>query len=75
MVRELATGTQRFMPENLALTVGEGGLGSALGALTPLLMRRLGGESAAAEPEPAALKARGRVRVRSNGVEVPTAQA
>jgi hypothetical protein len=40
-VRALADGTQRFMPENLALTVGgEGGLGG-LNGLIPLIMRRL----------------------------------
>src|SRR5579862_7012386 len=32
VVRELASGTQRFMPENLALTVGENGLGGSLNA-------------------------------------------
>jgi regulator of protease activity HflC (stomatin/prohibitin superfamily) len=38
-VKALAAGTQRFMPENLALTVG--GAGTNLGALTPLLMQYL----------------------------------
>lgn len=41
-VRALASGQQRFMPENLALTVGEGGLAGNLAALVPLLMNRLG---------------------------------
>jgi regulator of protease activity HflC (stomatin/prohibitin superfamily) len=41
-VRALAGGQQRFMPENLALTVGEGGLSGNLAALVPLLMNRLG---------------------------------
>ena len=41
-IKALAEGAQRFMPENLALTVGgEGGLGGSLGALVPLLMRNL----------------------------------
>src|SRR5215469_10370463 len=38
-VRALASGSQRFVPENLALTLGgEGGLGSGLNALVPLIM-------------------------------------
>jgi hypothetical protein len=41
-VKALAEGTQHFMPQNLALTVGgEGGLGGSLAALVPLLMRNL----------------------------------
>ncbi len=41
-VRALAAGTQRFMPENLALTLGgEGGLGGSINALVPLIMERL----------------------------------
>jgi regulator of protease activity HflC (stomatin/prohibitin superfamily) len=64
-IKALASGTQRFMPENLALALGaEGGLGNGLNALTPLLMRYLDGRrgpaevpaaplpSAAAAPEP-----------------------
>ena len=47
-VKALAAGTQRFMPENLALTIGgEGGVN--LSGLTPLLMQflqRSGGVSA-----------------------------
>jgi hypothetical protein len=42
VARALAGGTQRFMPENLALTLGgEGGAGGGLNALVPLIMRRL----------------------------------
>ncbi len=41
-VRALADGQQRFMPENLALTLGEGGLSGNLAALVPLVMNRLG---------------------------------
>src|SRR5580658_5591081 len=41
-VRALADGTQRFVPENLALTLGgETGIGPSLNALVPLVMRRL----------------------------------
>jgi C4-type Zn-finger protein len=47
-VRELASGAQRFMPENLALNLGEGGLSAGLNALVPLAMRRL--SEGAAEP-------------------------
>jgi regulator of protease activity HflC (stomatin/prohibitin superfamily) len=53
-VKALAGGSQRFMPENLALTVGaEGGVGTSLNALTPLLMRYLR-NGQAASPPPAA---------------------
>jgi hypothetical protein len=41
VIRALAEGGQRFMPENLALTLGEGGLGANLNALVPLIMGRL----------------------------------
>jgi regulator of protease activity HflC (stomatin/prohibitin superfamily) len=42
VARALANGMQRFMPENLALTIGAGGdLGSSLGALVPLIMKKL----------------------------------
>jgi hypothetical protein len=52
--RALAEGAQRFMPENLALTVGaDGGLGGGLNALVPLLMRNL--NDGARPPEPAAV--------------------
>jgi hypothetical protein len=41
-IKALAEGSQHFMPQNLALTVGgEGGLGGSLAALVPLLMRNL----------------------------------
>ena len=71
VVRELASGAQRFMPENLALTVGEGGLGGALNALMPLLMRRLGGDAPvpAVDPPPPAR------RTKANGQAQPPAQA
>jgi hypothetical protein len=53
-VRALAEGAQRFMPENLALTVGaDGGLGGGLNALVPLLMRNL--NDRVRPPEPAAV--------------------
>lgn len=65
VIRELASGAQRFMPENLALTVGEGGLGGALNALTPLLMRRLDGGTAAV----AEAAARPRKRPAANGAD------
>jgi regulator of protease activity HflC (stomatin/prohibitin superfamily) len=55
-VKALAGGTQRFMPENLALALGgEGGIATGLNALTPLLMRYLqGGGRAAPEAAPVA---------------------
>jgi hypothetical protein len=40
-VKALANGTQRFMPENLALTIGEAGSGININGLIPLLMRFL----------------------------------
>jgi hypothetical protein len=53
-VKALAEGAQRFMPENLALTVGgEGGLGTSLSALVPLLMRNLQDHAKPAAPAPA----------------------
>ena len=52
VIRELAGGAQRFMPENLALNLGEGGLGASLNALVPLAMRRLQGGTPEA-PAPA----------------------
>ncbi len=53
-IKALAEGAQRFMPENLALTVGgEGGLGGSLSALVPLLMRNLQDHAkSAASPAP-----------------------
>ena len=69
VVRELASGAQRFMPENLALSVGEGGgLGASLNALTPLLMRRLGAD-AGTEPQPTPR----RRQPRANGATPPPA--
>ncbi len=50
-VRELAAGAQRFMPENLALNLGEGGLGASLNALVPLAMQRLSGGAGEAPAE------------------------
>ena len=48
-VKALSAGTQRFMPENLALTVGgEGGV--SLSGLTPLLMQYLQRAGAASRP-------------------------
>ncbi len=41
IAKALASGAQRFMPENLALTVGEYSGVSGLGGLVPLLMRFL----------------------------------
>lgn len=50
VVKALAEGAQRFVPENLALTLGaEAGLGSSLNALVPLVMRRLGRDVAASD--------------------------
>ena len=55
VVRALSNGTQRFMPENLALTLGgEGGLGANLNALVPLIMRRLDKDGTAKKTEPTA---------------------
>jgi hypothetical protein len=52
-IKALAEGAQRFMPENLALTVGgEGGLGGSLSALVPLLMRNLQDQAKPATPAP-----------------------
>jgi hypothetical protein len=50
IVRELSQGTQRFMPENLALNLGESGLGG-LSALIPMAMQRLSQGAAAAPDE------------------------
>ncbi|HEY0105771.1 MAG TPA: SPFH domain-containing protein [Rhizomicrobium sp.] len=54
-IRALADGTQRFMPENLALTMGEGGLGGSLAGLVPLIMGRLGRGETHAPTDPPAL--------------------
>ena len=55
-VRALADGAQRFVPENLALSLGgETGLGASLNALVPQIMRRLQtGAPASGETLPAA---------------------
>ncbi len=59
VVRALADGSQRFVPENLALTLGgDAGLGGNLNALVPLLMRWLQRGEGAAPAEPAALRRR-----------------
>ena len=50
VAKALANGTQRFMPENLALTLGGGEIGGSLNALIPLIMKKLDG-AAKAEPE------------------------
>src|SRR5262252_5198086 len=41
VVKSLAVGSQRFMPQNLAVTIGSDGGGLSFNALTPLLMRFL----------------------------------
>ncbi|HUB11774.1 MAG TPA: SPFH domain-containing protein [Acetobacteraceae bacterium] len=41
VAKALASGTQRFMPENLAITTGGGGDGIGIGPLLPQLMRWL----------------------------------
>lgn len=55
VVRALADGQQRFVPENLALSLGgvDSGLGSGLNALIPLLMGRLQRENGTAADEKA----------------------
>ena len=62
VIRELATGAQRFMPENLALNLGDAGLGG-LTALVPLAMRRLS-EGGSSGPAP---QSRLRGRRKDNG--------
>jgi len=57
VVRALSAGTQRFMPENLALSLGgDAGLGGSLNALVPLLMKKFGAEEAAKPEAPKAAK-------------------
>jgi hypothetical protein len=52
VVKALAAGTQRFMPENLAVNLGGGSdLGSNLGALIPLVMKKLDTSAKADAPE------------------------
>ena len=41
IAKALASGAQRFMPENLALTIGENTGAAGLGGLVPLAMRFL----------------------------------
>jgi hypothetical protein len=56
VVRALSGGSQRFVPENLALTLGgDAGFGGGLNALIPLLMRWLQRSEAVGAAEPAAL--------------------
>ena len=51
-MRALADGHQRFVPENLALSLGDGaGLGASLNALVPLLMGRLQQREPSSAPE------------------------
>jgi hypothetical protein len=52
VAKALANGTQRFMPENLALTLGSGDLGANLNALVPLIMKKLDKGGAAETPAP-----------------------
>ncbi|HJW42807.1 MAG TPA: SPFH domain-containing protein [Rhizomicrobium sp.] len=67
-IRALADGTQRFMPENLALTVGDGGLGANLSGLVPLLMGRLSRGEHPTPTEPSALPP---ASGKGNGAERP----
>jgi regulator of protease activity HflC (stomatin/prohibitin superfamily) len=55
IAKALASGAQRFMPENLALTIGENIGSSGLGGLVPLAMRFLQGRAnlPTAAPPPA----------------------
>jgi regulator of protease activity HflC (stomatin/prohibitin superfamily) len=70
-IRALADGTQRFMPENLALTVGgEGGLGG-LNGLIPQIMRRLSRDDDAKADEPKVLPPSSASK--ANGAEHPNA--
>jgi len=56
VVRALADGSQRFVPENLALSLGgDAGFGGGLNALVPLLMRWLQRNEADAPAAPAAI--------------------
>ena len=50
IAKELASGAQRFMPQNLALTIGEGGSVSSFNGLVPLIMRFLQSREIAGEP-------------------------
>jgi regulator of protease activity HflC (stomatin/prohibitin superfamily) len=53
--KALADGNQRFMPENLAVTVGDGSAISGLGGLIPLVMRFLQSQSSQAGGPPPAI--------------------
>src|SRR5215831_18196748 len=53
-VKALAGGGQRFMPQNLAVTIGNDGGGLSFHALTPLLMRFLQTTAQHRDGEPAA---------------------
>jgi hypothetical protein len=66
VARALAEGKQRFMPENLALTLGEGGLGANLNALVPLLMGRLQRDAGVGKADVSALPV-----ARGNGAAAP----
>ena len=59
----LTSGAQRFMPKNLALTIGENSGASGLGGLVPLAMRFLQSR----ENLPAAAPAAERVPADSSG--------
>jgi hypothetical protein len=54
IAKALAGGMQRFMPENLALTIGEGGGVPGLAGLVPLAMRFLQTRETAPAAAPAA---------------------
>src|SRR5262249_55889884 len=54
IAKALASGAQRFMPENLALTIGENSGASGLGGLVPLAMRFLQSRENPALAEPPA---------------------
>jgi len=53
VVKALSDGTQRFMPENLAITVGDGTGMSGLNGLVPLAMRFLQARAEQAGEPPA----------------------
>jgi hypothetical protein len=54
IAKALAGGAQRFMPENLALTIGDNIASPSLGGLVPQVMRFLQGrEALPAAPPPA----------------------
>jgi hypothetical protein len=53
VAKALANGSQRFMPENLALSLGGGELGGSLNALIPLIMKKLDGAAVSAAEPPA----------------------